>query len=300
MFPSINGIGDTVIGSAARFLRQRAQRRACSIACSSRCSRKPYVVTVSADSQVAGKTVVFTGSLEKMTRGEAKAMAERLGAKVAGSVRARRPTFVVAGPGAGSKLKDAQALGILVLDEDQWLELGSQQQSGLGDEDVEAGRCPIVCRVLCLPAMAGEAGDITRTHLWTPARWGRASTSCGCSTRAAIWKGRFGVGLMSFTQGLEHFAQGLRHASFTAPADAGPVMGSPLVMPVPVNANPEPLDYDKFRALLQRLVEDMDAARVALLAAGESGDYVMPVDILQVRVDLDGSGSGAENETIGM
>ncbi len=86
---------------------------------------KPYIVTVSADSQVAGKTVVFTGSLEKMTRGEAKAMAERLGAKVAGSV-SKNTDIVVAGPGAGSKLKTAEELGILVLTEDQWLEMVKQ------------------------------------------------------------------------------------------------------------------------------------------------------------------------------
>lgn len=76
-------------------------------------------------SPIAGKTVVFTGTLEKMTRPEAKALAERLGAKVAGSV-SKKTDYVVAGPGAGSKLKEAESLGLRVLSEDEWLALTGQ------------------------------------------------------------------------------------------------------------------------------------------------------------------------------
>jgi DNA ligase (NAD+) len=118
-FPSIHGIGDTVTQAVRDFFSNERNVNALEELLKE-VTPKPYVVA--ADSKVAGKTVVFTGSLEKMSRTEAKAMAERLGAKVAGSV-SKNTDIVVAGPGAGSKLKQAQELGIEVLDEDQWLTL---------------------------------------------------------------------------------------------------------------------------------------------------------------------------------
>ncbi|MBS3847811.1 NAD-dependent DNA ligase LigA [Devosia sp. BSSL-BM10] len=120
VFPEINGIGDTVRSSVMGFFANDRNIQALDDLLAE-VKPQDYIVTVSADSVVAGKTVVFTGSLEKMTRSEAKAMAERLGAKVAGSISAQTD-ILVAGPGAGSKLKKAEELGVEVISEDEWFE----------------------------------------------------------------------------------------------------------------------------------------------------------------------------------
>jgi DNA ligase (NAD+) len=117
---ALDQIGDTVIESLKGYFgephnRGRVERLAAELRI--RDAEKPR-----ADSAIAGKTIVFTGSLEKMTRDEAKASAERLGAKVSGSV-SKKTDYVVAGPGAGSKLTDAQKLGVKVLTEDEWIKL---------------------------------------------------------------------------------------------------------------------------------------------------------------------------------
>jgi DNA ligase (NAD+) len=117
---ALDQIGDTVIESLRDYFgeahnRRRVERLAGEVRI--RDAERPR-----ADSAVAGKTVVFTGALETMTRDEAKAMAERLGAKVAGSV-SKKTDYVVAGPGAGSKLAEAKKLGVAVLTEDEWAKL---------------------------------------------------------------------------------------------------------------------------------------------------------------------------------
>jgi len=117
---ALDQIGDKVIESLRDYFgeahnRRRVERLAGEVRI--RDAERPR-----ADSAVAGKTVVFTGALETMTRDEAKAMAERLGAKVAGSV-SKKTDYVVAGPGAGSKLAEAKKLGVAVLTEDEWAKL---------------------------------------------------------------------------------------------------------------------------------------------------------------------------------
>jgi len=117
----IDGVGPVAAQSIATFFRE-AHNRALVEALVAELDAIQPLAKAKTDTAVAGKTVVFTGALEKMTRDEAKAQAEALGAKTAGWV-SKKTDLVVAGPGAGSKLKDAEKHGVKVLTEDEWLEL---------------------------------------------------------------------------------------------------------------------------------------------------------------------------------
>jgi len=129
---AIDQIGDAVIDSLAAYFAEEHNRgvvKRLTAQVRIADAERPKV-----QSAVAGRTVVFTGSLETMSRDEAKAMAERLGAKVAGSV-SKKTDYVVAGPGAGSKLDKAQAVGVKVLSEQDWFDLvGEGPPSAQGRE----------------------------------------------------------------------------------------------------------------------------------------------------------------------
>jgi DNA ligase (NAD+) len=117
---ALDQIGDTVIDALAAYFKEKHN-----LGIVERLTREVTILDAekpASNTVVAGKTVVFTGSLEKMTREEAKAMAERLGAKTSGSV-SKKTDYVVAGPGAGSKLDKAREAGVTVLTEEEWLEL---------------------------------------------------------------------------------------------------------------------------------------------------------------------------------
>ncbi len=117
---AIDGVGPTVVEALTDFFGEPHNEELLDRLLA-QVTPQPLEAVASA-SPVAGKIVVFTGALERMTRDEAKAMAERLGAKVAGSVSSKTD-LLVAGPGAGSKLKDAQKHGVQVIDEAGWFDL---------------------------------------------------------------------------------------------------------------------------------------------------------------------------------
>jgi DNA ligase (NAD+) len=123
-FDAIDGLGPTVVEALHDFFAEPHNEREID-ALLGQVTLEP-MPAIESSSPVAGKTVVFTGALERLTRDEAKAQAERFGAKISGSV-SKKTELVVAGPGAGSKLTKARELGVKVISEDEWFALTGQE-----------------------------------------------------------------------------------------------------------------------------------------------------------------------------
>ena len=131
---AIDGIGASLVADLLDFHADAHNRATLAALLTPQDGRPPWLVVSdfvapATVSPIAGKTVVFTGALARLSRGEAKAQAESLGARVAGSV-SRNTDFLVAGAGAGSKAARAAELGVTVLDEDSWLQLAQHKQQG--------------------------------------------------------------------------------------------------------------------------------------------------------------------------
>jgi DNA ligase (NAD+) len=122
-FSAVEGVGSVVAEALVDFFHEVHNREALDDLLSE-VSPKPFVSDAK-QTEWSGKTIVFTGSLETMSRDEAKAQAERLGARAAGTVSAKTD-LVVAGPGAGSKLKKAEELGVRIVGEEEWAKIAAQ------------------------------------------------------------------------------------------------------------------------------------------------------------------------------
>jgi hypothetical protein len=148
-------------------------------------------------------------------------------------------------------------------------------------------------------AHAGEAGDLLRTHLYA------GTIAEGLAAIAALEaddpEAEFAAGFLTLAQAAEGLGQDLYRYGATAPGmpAAGMLLGMGATSSgAPANPNPEPLTYEALRAVLSDFLSDLDAARVLLEAGGQGGDYVVMLDPLQFRIDLDGDGQANEGESV--
>ena len=142
-------------------------------------------------------------------------------------------------------------------------------------------------------AQAGPAGDLLKQHLYA-GTLAEGIEALSVPTLVADPEAQFGLGLLTFAQGFEGLGQGFyRHG-----LDIGAGREFGLFFPVPVNPNPAPLDYGTFRGILEGFVVTMDRAQTAFDAA-RGGDYVIPVDLMQLRLDLNGDGTAYDSEMVG-
>ncbi|MBN9307714.1 MAG: hypothetical protein J0I99_12620 [Devosia sp.] len=149
----------------------------------------------------------------------------------------------------------------------------------------------IVAAGLSLPVLAGEGGDIALRHLYA----GTAPAGIAELGDRPDAESRFGKGLLQFAQAVQNLGQALYRHGY----DLTDRVRGPMLIRIPINPAPEPIDYEKLRAVLASLVSDLDVAQATLLQAGVAGNYVIPVDVLKVAIDIDGNGVAGEGENIG-
>src|SRR5690349_11984949 len=125
------------------------------------------------------------------------------------------------------------------------------------------------------PAFAGVGGDVLRQHLYE-GTLAQGIEELTPPAESGDPEAKFGLGMLRFFQGVEGVLNAMYRHGLAAP-ETGP-MGPVLLTPLPPNPNPEPIDYEGFRAILAKFVDDLDAAKALLIEAGESGDYVVTLD----------------------
>lgn len=151
----------------------------------------------------------------------------------------------------------------------------------------------VVAMAVSSPVLAGPAGDLLKQHLYA-GTLAEGIEALSVPTLVADPEAQFGLGLLTFAQGFEGLGQGFyRHG---LDIDGGREFG--VFFPVPVNPSPAPLDYGSFRGIINGFVIAMDRAEVAFQAA-RAGDYVVPVDLMRLRLDLNGDGTATDDEMVG-
>ncbi len=149
--------------------------------------------------------------------------------------------------------------------------------------------------VLTTATLAGPAADATIEHLYG------GTVAAGLEALTPMAEGgdaeaRFGLGMLRLVGTVEGFAQALYRHGLAAPR-TGP-LGPVLSIPLPENPAPETLTYDGFRLMLEELVSGLDAAKADFIAAGEAGDYVVSIDPMRIRIDVNGDGRADDAETV--
>lgn len=145
------------------------------------------------------------------------------------------------------------------------------------------------------PAAAQETADIIRDSLYAGTLTEGISALTPLADAGDAEAG-FGVGMLELVSSIEGLAQAFYRHGMEAPR-TGP-MGPVLGLPVPENTNPETLDYPMFRTILADFVDGLDAARTRFAAAGEAGDYVVTIEPLMIRIDINGDGQSDDAETV--